>query len=47
MSSAHRTNSNARRTIENCAAGEVELTAEDIADIKQAMTVNTVRGTRY
>jgi len=39
--------SNARRTIENCAAGDIELTAGDLADIKQAMTVNTVQGTRY
>ena len=47
MSPPHRTNSNARRTIENCAAGDIDLTAEDVADIKQAMTANTVRGTRY
>lgn len=47
MSSAYRTNSNARRTIENCAAGDIEVTDDDLADIKQAMTVNTVRGTRY
>lgn len=39
--------SNPRRTIENCAAGDIELTAEDVADIKQAMTANSVRGTRY
>lgn len=45
LSSSH--NSNARRTIENCAAGDIELTVEDLADIKQAMTANTIRGTRY
>ncbi|KAH9994619.1 aldo/keto reductase [Russula vinacea] len=39
--------SNARRTVENCAAGNIELTTEDLAEIKHAMTVNTVRGTRY
>ncbi|KAI0247401.1 aldo/keto reductase [Lactifluus subvellereus] len=39
--------SNANRTIENCAAGEIELTAEDLAEINHAMTANTVRGTRY
>jgi hypothetical protein len=40
-------NRNARRTIENCAAGEIELTTEDLAEIKHAMTINTVHGTRY
>ncbi|KAI0288299.1 aldo/keto reductase [Russula brevipes] len=39
--------SNVKRTLENCAAGDVELTAEDLAGIRHAMTVNTVRGTRY
>ncbi|KAH9975253.1 aldo/keto reductase [Lactifluus volemus] len=39
--------SNAKRTIENCAAGDIELTAEELAEIKQAMAVNTVRGARY
>ncbi|KAI0300082.1 aldo/keto reductase [Multifurca ochricompacta] len=39
--------SNARRTVDNCAAGNIELTAEDLADIKHAMTINSVRGTRY
>jgi len=39
--------SNARRTLENCAAGNVELTTEDLAELSEAMTVNTVRGTRY
>jgi hypothetical protein len=40
-------NRNARRTLENCAAGNIELTTEDLAELKQAMTVNPVRGTRY
>jgi hypothetical protein len=40
-------NRNARRTLENCEAGNVELTTEDLAELKHAMTVNTVRGTRY
>ncbi|KAF8504312.1 aldo/keto reductase [Russula emetica] len=39
--------SNARRTLENCAAGNVELTTEDLVELRQAMTDNTVRGTRY
>jgi len=39
--------SNFKRTLENCAAGNIELTAEDLAEIRNAMTVNTVRGTRY
>ncbi|KAI0260769.1 aldo/keto reductase [Gloeopeniophorella convolvens] len=39
--------SNAKRTIENCAAGTIELTEQDLADIKHAMAANTVRGTRY
>ena len=40
-------NRNARRTLENCAAGNFELTTEDLAELSQAMTVNPVRGTRY
>ena len=40
-------NRNARRTLENCAAGNVELTTEDLAELREAMTANTVRGTRY
>ncbi|KAH9991960.1 aldo/keto reductase [Russula compacta] len=39
--------SNVKRTLENCAAGDIELTAEDLAEIRHAMTVNSVRGTRY
>ncbi|KAI0278343.1 aldo/keto reductase [Russula aff. rugulosa BPL654] len=39
--------SNARRTLENCAAGDVELTTEDLEELRQAMTVNPVHGTRY
>jgi len=39
--------SNAQRTLENCAAANIELTAEDLAKISHAMTINTVRGTRY
>jgi hypothetical protein len=40
-------NRNARRTLENCAAGNVELTTEDLAELRQAMMVNPVLGTRY
>jgi len=39
--------SSAKRTLENCAASNIELTAEDLAKISHAMAVNTVRGTRY
>ncbi|KAI9454196.1 aldo/keto reductase [Russula earlei] len=35
------------RTLENCASGNIELTAEDLEEISNAMSVYTVRGTRY
>jgi hypothetical protein len=43
-SNGHR---NATRTLENCAAANLELTADDLAKINHAMAVNSVRGTRY
>ncbi len=44
---AHLIYSSIRRTIENCAAGNIELAPEDLADIKHVIAINSVRGTRY
>lgn len=38
---------NRKRTLENSASGEVELSSADIAAIKHALATNPVKGTRY
>ncbi|KAI0055712.1 aldo/keto reductase [Artomyces pyxidatus] len=39
--------SNNKRTLENVVSGDIILTGQELADIKEAMAVNTVKGTRY
>jgi pyridoxine 4-dehydrogenase len=39
--------SNAKRTLENLQAGDVELSAEDLAEIGQVLETNPIKGGRY
>ncbi|KAI0051545.1 aldo/keto reductase [Auriscalpium vulgare] len=39
--------SNSKRTLENIASGTIQLTAQDLSDIAEAMRMNTVKGSRY
>ena len=38
---------NSKRTLENLAGGDVELSSEDLAEIDKVLETHTVKGGRY